>query len=600
MTDVPLREALGQIATHPAAEWRPLLAARFPEQPRLVEQALLWLYAGAAGGRRGARPSLGAVGDERYELALELDSGATASVWQAYDHKLCRNVAIKILHAPSEPAMLAQLIVEARAAGDVIRDHVVRILDVHGDPGRAGAEAGLPGVMTRGRPYIVMELVGEHDPERGQLVLGTAARACRPGSLAEVARWVMQVARGVHDAHSRNVFHRDLKPDNVLITPISRRARIADFGLAVRAANDGAASLVTRGRAGRIGVSGTPEYMAPEQARGLPLHLDPRIAADRAALVGVDVWGIGALAYDLLGGRPPWICEPADREPWELAASGARPPALERTPWGERIPARLRRIVEKAMAGDPADRYPTALCVANELEAFLARRPTSFDRSRHVRLGLWCRRNPQLTLTVLVAAALIFLTLWTRATVSRLRGERDALDRAVEAQRGELEGLTRSVQQTRDELGRTGARLQEGAEDLERLRRSIGEQRTSYQGLLRKKENALREAAATSRQLTDRLDAARAAAEQQQAAYEGALAVLRRDADAAGRERDQVRTERDRARVEREAARHQLAAAVAARDEAQRVVARLQQELADLASRAELEGDDRCGPGGRP
>ena len=573
--DTPgVRDALAEIAAQPVDEWRPLLASRFPRQPLLVQQALLWLHASDTHGRRDARPSLGAVGDARYELALKLDSGATASVWQAYDRKLGRNVAIKILHAADGDAKLAQLLLEARAACDVISDHVVRILDVHD---------------AAPRPYIVMELIGEHDPDRGQLVPGTAASACRPRSIAEVARWVMQVARGVHDAHARNVFHRDLKPDNVLITPLSRHARIADFGLAVSAANEGAGaaatSLVTRGSAGPISVSGTPEHMAPEQARGLPLLLDPRAAEDRAVLVGVDVWGLGALAYDLLGGRPPWTCETGEREPWELAASGERPPPLERTARGERIPARLRRIVDKAMAPDPTDRYQTAARVASELEAFLARRPTSFDRSRPVRLGLWCQRNPQLTLTGLVAAALILLTLWTRANVVRLRGERDALDREVDAQRGELDRLTRSVQQSRDELARTARRLRQGADDVARLKRTIGEERLSYQELIEKREHDLRGASAAARLLAEQLEAARAEAERREADYEATLEAARQDGEAAGRDRDKARAERDRARAEREALKQQLAAAAAERDDARRTLTQLQQDQAPLASR---------------
>jgi hypothetical protein len=333
--------------------------------------------------------------------------------------------------------------------------------------------------------------------------------------------------------------------------------------------------------------------MAPEQARGLPLLLDPHVADDRATLVGIDVWGLGALAYDLLSGRPPWTSETGDREPWELAAAGARPPPLDRTPWGERVPARLRRIVGKAMAADPADRYPTASRVAGELEAFLARRPTSFDRGRAARLGLACRRNPQLTLAGVVAAALILLMLWTRATVTRLRGERDALDREVDAQRGELDRLTHSVQQTRADLAGTERRLEQGAANLARLQRSIREERTSHRELLEEKEHALREAAAAARQLAEQLEAARAAADQQQADHAHDLAAARMDAEAAARdrdraraERDRVQAERDRARAERESLRQQRDLAAADRDDAQRALTKLQHELGQLAGPA--------------
>src|SRR6185295_1934759 len=96
-----------------------------------------------------------------------------------------------------------------------------------------------------------------------------------------------------------------------------------------------------------------------------------------------------------------------------------------------------------------------------------------------------------------------------------------------------------------------------------RLKRSLGEERTSNQELLEKKENALREAAATTRQLVDQLEAARATAEKQQTAYETSLAATHQDAEAAARERDKTRGERDKARSEREALKQQLTAAAA-------------------------------------
>ncbi len=567
MNDQRIREALAEIAAHPSSTWERLLAQQFPDNPLLIQQSLLWLHATGARIDHDARPDLGAVGGQRYELTLRLDSGATASVWQAHDRKLGRNVAIKVLHSRDETANIAQLIREARAACDVISDHVVRLLDVHDD---------------EPRPYIVMELIGEHDPDRGELVRGTAASACRPCSLEEAVKWVMQVARGVHDAHARNVFHRDLKPDNVLVTPLSRHARIADFGLAVSAANEGigptTTSLVTRTSTGPLTVSGTPEYMAPEQARGLPVNLDPTIVEDRAVLVGVDVWGLGALAYDLLEGEPPWTTS-REREPWELAASGVPPRLGDRTPWGERIPSRLRRIVGKALASNPSERYRTAARMAGELEAFLARRPTSFDRGRHVRIGLWCRRNPQLTLTGLVAVALVLLVLGTRATVTRLRGERNALNSEVATQQSELDEVNRNIEQTREELVDTERRLKRRGEDLATLEASIQTERVTYQEVLERKEAALREATAATRQLVDQLETARA----ETARRQNELASVRSDLDTAHKNHERLRVERDKTRADREALTRARDAAIAERDETRRRLAKLQQELARLA-----------------
>jgi serine/threonine protein kinase len=332
--DGVVRETLARIAARPQHEWAKRLEHEFPTDALLRVQALLWLHAEQHGPEQeDAPPTLGASADMRYELSLRLDRGATASVWQGFDRTLGRPVAIKVFHEQSESEALAQVFAEARAASDVISDHIVRVHDVHhGD----------------GHPYIVMELVGEHDPEKGEVVRGAAASASRPHDMAEVVRWVMQVARGVHDAHLRNVFHRDLKPKNVLITPISRRARVADFGLAVSTSNTDAAhptiTLLKGGPTGPVSVRGTPEYMAPEQARGLPLTLDPRTATDRAVLVAIDVWGLGAIAYELLSGRPPWVAR-SDLSAWEIAASNEHPPALERTRDGTPIPRRLRRLI---------------------------------------------------------------------------------------------------------------------------------------------------------------------------------------------------------------------------------------------------------------
>jgi serine/threonine protein kinase len=252
----------------------------------------------------------------------------------------------------------------------------------------------------------------------------------------------MHVARGVHEAHLRNVFHRDLKPKNVLITPNSRRARVADFGLAVSGATPDSAhpaiTLLKRGPSGPVSVRGTPEYMAPEQARGLPLTLDARNAEDRAVLVAIDVWGLGAFAYELLTGRPPWLArKDDDLSAWEIAASTERPAPLDRTHDGQRVPRRLRRVIEKAMATDPKQRYASAGALANELEDFLERRPTTLDRSRLLRVGLWSRRNPQLALTIVVALGLTALATATHVTVTRLQTERAALDRKVKAQKAE-------------------------------------------------------------------------------------------------------------------------------------------------------------------
>ncbi len=560
-----IRELLAEIATEPPARWERLVKQHFADDGVLAAQALLWLRADLDKvADDAAPPVLGS--DQRYVLGARLDTGATAAVWQAYDKKLGRHVAVKLFHNESGPA-----VDEARAACDVISDHVIRVLDVHDSE----------------RPYIVMELVGEHDPQRGELVPGVSAAVARPFDIAEAVRWVRDVARGVHDAHLRDVFHRDLKPHNVLITPVSRRARIGDFGLAV-SATEAPLALMTGGPSGPLRIAGTPAYMAPEQARGLPTTLDPGDATDRARLVAIDVWGLGALACDLLCGHPPWRARGDDSLAWEIAASGARPELATRTPWGERIPRRLARVIERALADDPAKRYPSAAEVGRELDAFLAQRPMSHDRSRFVRAMLWCRRNPQLSFTAAAAAALAIVTMAAYLTVRDLRGQRrdltsevDAkeLDNAALAERGST--MRAELASADTQLAATKAQIARDGDSLGKLERALADAQTTYRGVIAALDQKLHDAGAETRQLVGDLTiarSARAAAELGRNMYEGFWTTARGDADRAAKERDQAQKERDTARSERDQLAKERDAARADRD-----------KLADAKSQADAD-----------
>jgi serine/threonine protein kinase len=552
--DTRVRETLSRISMRPKREWETRLAQAFPTDSAMRMQALLWLHAEQeAPDREDSPPSLGDAADERYELSLRLDIGATASVWQAYDRKLGRNVAIKVFHEPNDSEALDQVLAEARAASDVISDHVVRVLDVHsGEP----------------HPYIVMEVVGEHDPDKGEVVLGATASATRAEDIEEKVRWVMEVARGVHDAHLRNVFHRDLKPKNVLITPISRRARVADFGLAVSSANPDAKhpaiTLTKGGPSGPLSVRGTPEYMAPEQARGLPLALDPRDAPDRGVLVAIDIWGLGAIAYELLSGKPPWIAR-SDLSAWEVAALANEHPA----PLDTSIPGRLRRVIAKAMATDASGRYATAAQFANELEDFLALRPTTLDRSRLLRTSLWLRRNPQLALAGIVSLALTVLAVGAYLTVSRLDEQRISLTKQVAAQKAEDAQLRVNVERNKRQFQETRDKLATERNNLATLEQSIAEDRKAYEALIDAKEQALRDATQTTRKLVEQLDAARRdkkLSDRTLAQLQLQVTEARQTLDKLTKEREKLRKERDTARSERDSLQKERDAAVADRD----------------------------------
>jgi serine/threonine protein kinase len=572
--DAMIAAALAELEARPASEWPGLLDARFPGDPGLVRQLLLWHRVHREQADERGRASLGA--STRYELGVRLDSGATASVWCAYDRKLRRNVAIKVFDAGSSHAV-EEILAEARAACEVISEHVVRVLDV------PDAEP----------PYIVMELIGEHQPRDGTLQPGASAASCRPRDVWEAVRWVRDVARGVHDAHLRNVFHRDLKPHNVLITPISRRAKIADFGLAVSGAGQAAANvrsgMVVELGADRVAmrIAGTPGFMAPEQARGLPLALDPRNPGDRATLAGVDIWGLGAIAYDLLAGHPPWQAA-SGLEAWEVAAATARPAALDRTPHGERIPLRLCKIVDRALAGAPADRYASAGELADELHAVLACRPTSFDRAPARRFALWSKRNPQLTITAVVAVALAAMSLAAYATVQNLRDQRAGLTAEIRAVEADKDRLADQARTARRELEDTEASLHTQSGSLHALQRSLTEAEDDYRAILTAKEQALRNANLATRAVRDDRDIAEKARD----LYESFWTRARKDAEDAARERDKAARERDTARAANDQAikERDEARAARARAEHERDAARSERDR-NAVARRQAEAD---------
>jgi len=506
-----VRATLSEIAARPSAEWPALVAERFGGDRALAEQALMWLHTGSA--TDGDDETVAWIGDRRYRPELRLGRGATATVWQAFDEKLGRSVALKVF-ASGSSSVLDDALAEARAACDVVSDHVVRVLDVQDDGDT---------------PFIVMELVGEHDVDRDVTVPAASAAVTRPRTVDEALRWVRDVALGV-----------------------------------------GAMALLRRDGAGAIRIAGTPAYMAPEQARGLPIDLDPRDAEQRERLVGIDVWGLGALAYDLLTGHAPWKTT-IDAEAWEHAASARRPPPLARTSWGARIPRRVRRVVEKAMAPDPARRYGSAAELAAELDAVLTLRPTSLDRSSAVRAWLWSRRNPRLSLTALLALGLAIGTLVSYASVRRLRADKAALDAEMTTQEAENDDLERRVSESRKRLAATEGELRARTQSLADVQRALTDVQREYQGIIAAKEKALANADQATRALVDELTETRGlrdAAEFGRALYKGYWTTAVADAERAARERDQAIAAAAQAAKDRDAAIAARASAEKDRDKA--------------------------------
>jgi serine/threonine-protein kinase len=263
--------------------------------------------------------------NERYRLLSCIGSGGMATVYKGVDMLLQRRVAVKVLRErfANDPEFLERFQREARAAANLDHTNIVTVYDV----GRDGD-----------RHYIVMEYVDGED-------LKTLIRQKGRLSVAEALEIATQIAAGVGHAHKASVIHRDVKPQNVLVTS-DGRAKVVDFGIARALSESGLTDSNT--------VWGSPIYFAPEQAAG-----DPPTPAS-------DVYSIGVVMYEMLTGSPPFQAE----NPTALAMKHLRdepPPLAVRNP---HVPPRLEWIVRKLLSKEPAARYRTADQLAHVLEEY--------------------------------------------------------------------------------------------------------------------------------------------------------------------------------------------------------------------------------------
>ena len=272
-----------------------------------------------------------------YEVCGLIGRGTTGLVVKAREPRLDRFVAIKLM-APrysSNGSARQRFEREARAIAAVSHDHVVPIhaVDDH---------AGLP--------YIVMKYVAGVSLEQR-----LAARG--PLDVCEAVRVGLQVAQGLAAAHAQGIVHRDVKPANVILENTVERAMVTDFGLA-RVTDE--ASMTRSGT-----ITGTPQYMSPEQARGD--GVDARS----------DLFSLGSLMYAACAGRPPFRAETLFGVLHRV--TNTEPRALREV--NPRVDAWLEELIAKLMAKAPEERFQTADAVAEALEAELAhlQNPTAVE-----------------------------------------------------------------------------------------------------------------------------------------------------------------------------------------------------------------------------
>ncbi len=329
-----------------------------------------------------------------YEILDELGRGGMGVVYKARQINLNRLVALKMVLAGAHagPVALARFHKEAQAVASLQHPDIVQIHDV----GQAG-----------GLPYFSLEFIDG----------GSLARIeGRPQDIKQAAWTIRVLARAIHAAHLQGIVHRDLKPANILLTA-DGRPKITDFGLAKRLGDD-----TDHTRSGII--VGTPDYMAPEQARGQADDAGPR----------VDQHALGTILYELLTGRPPFRgSTPADTIEQVRTQEPVPPTRLQ-----PKVPRDLETICLKCLQKESHRRYTDADALADDLDRFLDGRPVLARRISAVEyLGRRCRRNPRVA--GLVAAVLVLLvTVVTTSTVFAVHFAR-AHGAAIAAFRGECQ-----------------------------------------------------------------------------------------------------------------------------------------------------------------
>lgn len=383
----------------------------------------------------------------RYVLHEPIGQGALTVVWSAWDRHFGRLVALKLLPRSdaADPLRADEILDRVAATAGLVSEYIVRVQHV----GRCD-QSGLA--------YIDLELCEEFC--QGTRRLGRSLATTAPRDVAEAARWVMQAAEGMSVAHAHGIYHRGLTPSAILVRPESRRAQVTDLGMP---------SVASAGAAGR---SVDAQYRAPEEIAAEPMGEASRHAAAHEARVRGDVYRLGAILYELLAGHPPGAGEhggaPAGVLAPMIGAPRRSPPRLRRTARGFLVPARLDRIVRKAMSVVPAARYASCAALADDLTRFLRNEPASVDRGRALAWPLlyvlysrrhW--RSAGLALSIAVSAVALASYAWAKREADGIAQQIASSAAELERGRAELQRVRSEVRATKAKQAATPARSSE-------------------------------------------------------------------------------------------------------------------------------------------
>ena len=271
----------------------------------------------------------------RYYLSERLGEGGMAVVYKAYDTRLERDVAVKIIRSGAFPAdalgeVLKRFEREAKSLAKLSHSNIVKVYD-YGE--------------HDGEPYLVMEYLPGGTLKEN---LG------RPIPWQEAVRLILPVARGVAYAHQRGVLHRDIKPANILITD-GGEPMLSDFGIAKLFEGNQTTALTGSGMA-----VGTPEYMAPEQWTG-------------TTSLQSDLYSLGIVLYEMVTGRKPYVAD----TPAAILIKQATEPLPSPRKFAMELPEALELVLIKVLAREPEDRYPDINAFMGALENLSVGPPVS-------------------------------------------------------------------------------------------------------------------------------------------------------------------------------------------------------------------------------
>lgn len=382
----------------------------------------------------------------RYETNEVVGSGGMGVVLQALDQDLDRVVALKRIRehvgdgvTPAQNPSLGRFFEEARVTGQLDHPGIVPVHDV--------------GVDGDGRAFFTMKLV------RGKTFAEMLHDGSGEWSRTRIVDALLRAAEAVAFAHSRGVVHRDLKPSNLMVGDFGE-TYVMDWGLAKEERgeevnrSERAAAETMEGA-----ILGTPSYMPPEQARG-----------ERVGPLA-DVYSLGAILYEVLAGKRPYAGVARDtgtllqriREtpPEPLSSKAAAP--------------ELVAICERAMAREPAERYPSVKQFAEDLRAYLEGRVVStYESGAWAELRKWVQRNRALATSTAAAILALVLGLSGIAVVQKRANDdlSEASERVREAnvatnlKNAALEDANREILKQRDRLSATNADLRKANETI--------------------------------------------------------------------------------------------------------------------------------------